>query len=757
MTSTKLVKKKIINVEVEHGVFYDTKTGNKIDPKKLKSHNKTHEYRLINVGDELATGMVVNQYKKNAISFLSDLDNYNAKASDIHAQIDIANKMFRNEDVVSTGVEVLVDFTISGFEFTGIGEKIKPLIDYFEKSVNQKKDEFSSYGMLPLLQEMAYEYFISGNIFPAERWEKTDIDGKEYLMPVEIKLMNPANIALDENNLFGDRKIFFTFGSSSRTSSSLTTEDLLGDNIKNLTGNPLFENTIIEKDILGQGSMIEIKRDIISHLKRKSRDYDVWGVPYLTKLAQAVTYKQKLWQLDLNTIDGLLNFVTIFKIGSPDKDSVFHNPPKARLDAFKNLINNPQASTLLVWPHDIEVITAGPDGKVLSFADKYKEANRAIIQGLGVPPILIDGTGTATAGFVTILALNKRLDLVRQILKKYIEYILIKIASKNDLLDELTGKEELVWFPSDLRNEAQIKQLLLAFYDRGLLPIRTTHNQGGYRHEDMVELKLEDEEQGLEELFERPNIPFSPNTQDQTPGRPSDTTKTDVKQEDDEKKEKLDGIKFAYSTDLIAQQYELNIHTLFDTLEENVMGLKKKAKSNMNDLLLIAFVRMQQIADTFTNFKERSVASEFSKDLDLFHTNAINKLHEYVRSNLAKSINIHREFKDLFISGIFAKAKKRATMFVDASLRNMELMQSLIRNKEEGNSGAIVNTPADTECQFCKEINGEFFTLSMISQQLPSHVHQRFTLQFIKENPVQSGKKQNKVIVKDKQRRNKKL
>jgi len=80
-------------------------------------------------------------------------------------------------------------------------------------------------------------------------------------------------------------------------------------------------------------------------------------------------------------------------------------------------------------------------------------------------------------------------------------------------------------------------------------------------------------------------------------------------------------------------------------------------------------------------------------------------------------------------------------MFVGASLRNTELMQTLVSNKEEGNVGAIVNTPSDTVCEFCSEINGEFFTLQMISQQLPSHVHQRFTLKFTKDNPVQSGKK----------------
>jgi len=754
LEETDIIEKEIINVEVEHGVFKDQKTGNVVNSKLLKSHSKTHEFKIVSMEDELATGLAINQYKKTAIKFLEDLDNYNNKADNVKAQIDISNKMFRNEDVVSTGVEVLVDFTISGFEFCNLEEEsIKPLIDYFEQSVNKKVDQFSSYGLFPLLQEMAYEYFISGNMFPTERWEKVKIGEKEFEMPVDIKLMNPANIDLDESNLFGDGKIFFTPGSSSNKDSGTKIKDLLEDKSNKIFKNQLFTGTPFLGDI-NKGPRIEIKRDLISHLKRKARDYDIWGIPYLTKLAQAVTYKQKLWQLDLNTIDGLLNFVTIFKIGSPDVKSPFHIPSQSRLTEFKNLIKNPQASTLMVWPHDIDVITAGPDGKVLSFADKYKEANRAIIQGLGVPPILIDGSGTATAAFVTILALNKRLELVRQVLKKYVEYLIVKIATRNKLEGKLTGKESLEWFPSDLRDEAQIKTLLLAFYDRGLLPIKTTHNQGGYRHEDLVELKLKDEEEDLAELFARPNIPFSPNTQDPTSGRPSDTVDTT---EDKENKEKTAGIKFAYSTDLIAQKYKEDIHRLFDNLEIDIMGLKKKAKSQMNDLVMITFTRMQQIATTFSDFPEKMNYIEFSKDLDLFHSNFITKLHEFVRNSLSKTITIHADEKELMVAGIFATAKKRADMFVVHSLKNVELMQLLISKKEEGFVGAEVQTPQDTACSFCKELHNEFLTLNEISKRIPVHPHQRFSFKFSKSNPIRKGTKKKKILIQDPKNKSKHL
>ncbi len=61
--SEEIIDKKIINVEVDQGVFKDQETGNIVDPKLLKSHSKTHEFKIVSIGDELATGLAINQYK----------------------------------------------------------------------------------------------------------------------------------------------------------------------------------------------------------------------------------------------------------------------------------------------------------------------------------------------------------------------------------------------------------------------------------------------------------------------------------------------------------------------------------------------------------------------------------------------------------------------------------------------------------------------------------------------------------------------
>ncbi len=753
--------KDIINVEVRDGLTYNVKTGKEISSKLLKSHLKKHEFRIVNVADNnLATGLAIRTYEKTAIKFLQDLKNYSENSDDVKTQIDISNKLFRFEDVVSTGLEILIDFSTSEFEIIGLDNTIKTLVDYFQKNINKESNFFSVFGLNTLLRSMAFEYFVSGNAFPAEIWDSVDIDGKKYKLPVAVKLLNPANIEID-NAEFSDfgQKLIFSFGGNKRFKSKTNVFDLF-ENRKPNTDSPIFKEELKDfKDPKFSGKIFfELNNDLVSHIKRKARDYDVWGIPYLTKLAQAVTYKQKLWQLDLNTIDGLMNFITIFRIGSPDKDSKFHIPSPSRLAAFKGLIDNPQASTQLVWPHDIDMITAGPSGEVLSFSDKYTEANRAIIQGLGVPPILIDGTGTATAAWTTVIALNKKLEIVRDVLKNYIEHLIVKIAKENNIESELTGKESLEWSPSDLRNDVAIKQLLLAYYDRGLLPIQTAHTKGGYNHEDMVELKIKERDEEIEDLFSRPDIPFSPQTQDKTPGRPSDVTDT-VNEDEKEKRQNTESdIKFAKSSDLISDKYREDVMGLFDKLENDIDGLKKKSGNQIDNIVLIAFVRLNQIADTFANFDDEINDTEFNNKLILFHENHLDRLRNFVMSNINKlAIKKIGDEKALIISGIIAQAKKRAELFVKESLKNAELAKTLSKKRQEGMSGAIVHTNKLTTCDFCKEIDGNFLTLSQLFTTFPSHPHQGFTLEFVEEDPIVAGKHKNKIVKQNPKNKSKKL
>lgn len=666
--------KKVISVELSDGKAFDTATGDVVPVTELQSHHQYKEYRIVNAKDSnLATGVHINQYKKTSLNYLQSLTDYkDQQMNSVYNQMDICNRIFRWEDVVSTGLDILIDFAVSGFEFTGAKEnsKTEKILKDLTKNLN-RADYYTHYGLNELIKMMAHEWFVSGNIIPAEAWKLTNYDGSDKArIPTKIELLNPIHIKNDELSFFsGEQRLFFTLAPNS-TMADVTNENRVFDlfrDIKSLQEsffrNPLFKGSpIVEdekmllKNPLASGVMIELNNARVAHIKRKARHYDAWGIPYLTKAIQAVTYKQKLWQLDINTIEGMINYITIFKIGSPDPKSEYHIVKRKRLTDFSTMLQNPQGATTIIWPHDVEVITAGPSGEVLNFQDKYQEANRAIIQALGVPPILIDGSGRGTASEKTILAMIERLEKVREAISNYISYLLDKIGEMNNMQSEFADVK-FEWRPTNLRDEVAIKNLLLAFYDRGLLPRQTTLKEGNYDSKDIIKLKLEEKEKNFDELFVRPDIPFASNPGDQTmkDGRP--TTKVDTSDKPNVKATAID-----VSEDIILSKFEQDVNIVFAELEEEINKTKKHTKQGMTNKMLVAAVKLEQVASavaktTISEASEMIKITEFIKEeTEKLRANATDQLVNVIKQRSSPQ-------RSLMLEGTIYQIKKQVIVY----------------------------------------------------------------------------------------------
>lgn len=749
-------RKKLVSVELTNGQMVEAGTGKPISTDMIKSHSKTNEYRVINANDnDLAVGVHINQYQKTSIGFLQDMVDYKDwSMASVYNQIDISNKMFMFEDVISTGVDILIDFTVTPFEVLGMGDnnKVKEMVTKFLSDVNSH-DEFNlSSGLQSLASVIAHEWFISGNVFPGEAWNNVSLpSGDRVKLPTQIELLNPLHIRIDDVTFksTGKPSLFWTMGSNAtglNTQQDLTrTEDIFrdvksfSDSVKNnplFVGEPLLDRIATKGDPLGNVA-VKLNSKRISHLKRKARHYNKWGIPYLSKAIQAVTYKQKLWQLDMNTIDGMLNYITIFKIGSDNPNSPYHIVKRKRLTDFQGVLKNPQGSTTIIWPHDIEVITAGPKGEILNFQDKYQEANRAIIQALGVPPILIDGGGNATGAWVAVLALVERMEKIREAIANYCHYMFRKIGQMNGMEEEFS-KLTVNWEPINLRNEAEIKNLLLAFYDRGLLPIQTTHTEGGYNHEEIHELKLTEDKADISKYYERPDIPFAANPGQHTmnEGRPVD--KSETKDESNVKASAL-----AMANDMLKERLTEHVNNVMQGLQGDVEDLPKFTQQEIATKVLVASVRLAQVMEMFTQATLDGLDVVFAPKVHVFNEQSIDKIKNDLTNALAKlTIKRNNDERDLMIAGVFAKFEKRVELFVQESIKNMNLAKLLYDKQKEEYVGAILNTPEDTKCEYCRAMNGEFMTLVEISDELPFHPHQRFTLNFQKEDLVAAGKMQ---------------
>ena len=664
----------------EDGEFVDSATGEKLDVTDVV---KTHDVYITDAKtdtiNQLATGIAIPQYRKKSWDYLGEVFDFKETTEqDIYKQIDVCNKLYRFEPVIGTAIDIMVDFIISKFEIITDNKELNKVMSEVYKNINNneaEEDYLFAYpsGLYELSKEIASEWFVSGNVFPFfEKYENLLIDNKRYKVPLKIINLNPRGIKIERSKKALGAVTLKYLSSGVYSGDS----DGNGTTINYSSNRGGFDT---ELSLLSNKDAEEtLNHKFVYHVKRKASSYKKWGVPYLTRTFTAIKSKRKLRYLDDATIDGLVNYIVIFKIGSTDVDSPYHKVNANRLSAFKSLIQNPQASNMIVWPHDIDMIQVGPNGEVLNFKDKYDIVDRDIIRSLGVPPALIDGSGTnIQVTWISILALIERLNNVRDAISDYLQFLVKQISIKNNLdVKDIKVK----WQPSNLRDEQTIKNLLLAFYDRGLLPIETILFEGGYDASEVVTLKKSEKSKDFNKLFVRPDLPYSPQNFNRNPdsGRPTD--KTDTKE-----------------SNVITGKYIENMVSEISSLYEELKDIRK-IDDKIKNRILASFVRMKQYSNAFIELeysfanidtqKYKDIVQSYYKNIDKKLDSMLIKFESELNDNL---LYLRKEsVANYVVAGVFSKIQKEFEEFCYDSLRNSRMIIEIISEREKGNTKIIL-------------------------------------------------------------------
>jgi len=488
---------------------------------------------VVNESGELAVGLKVPTSVKTPVSYLDGLRKYKDIYNDIYKQMEVCNKLYRYNSIIGNAVDVLIDFAVTDVrpEPTG-NKKFDKILEHWFENVNETNSNTLP-GIYPLSQEIALEWFTSGNAFPYNKWDNVKIENAIYKIPMNVHLINPQSIEIPDGPIaFGQEVIYLKYDTELITKilqdgRSSPESALIKQAIPRTVLNALKSSKM-------RGSEgIRLNPKYITHLKRRAKGYQAWGVPYLTRVLSSSSVLERLRELDESVAAGLLNLITIFKVGTEE-----HPASNARLKQVAALLANPKATTTLVWAHDIDILQVGPDGKVLAFKDKYKDAKEDILISLGVPPGLMSLNQTGDA-WVSILSLIERLSYWRKITSLWIEKTCNQIGEYNGFKQKVKVK----WSRMNLTDESSVKNLVLSFYDRGLISIGTSLEESGYSIDKELEKKKVEEP--FKEKFTKPDLPFSGN-QEVEKGRPEDndeTMKLKTKKKDDTKTEQTVNLK----------------------------------------------------------------------------------------------------------------------------------------------------------------------------------------------------------------------
>jgi hypothetical protein len=675
---------------------------------------------------------------RTSTTVLTDIVDYQDTTLDDRAKVVVLARKLRSvEGICSTVADLLCDFGITKGYFDSDNDELKKLLNDWANSVNGPMNNtkvkgfvFPVAGLTPFSKRIFDDYITDGDAVFTVFWQKgiklNLNDSQTYMLPVSLKAIDTLNLSINADLAqMGVELIELT----------------LNDNLVKLLKSPVNDAgkylvKLIPKEwmkFINNRQPIVLDPNVTYHIKRNGKDYKPWGVSLFVKAFGAVATKRKLQAVDNATIDGLINRITIFKLGLPNKDlnPAYHVVSQSRVNSLVDMLNSLKRTNSFVWPGpDLEVEDVGPDGKILEFDGKYKQADIDILRALHVPPLLIDGTSTATAqSWITFLSTDVGLNAIRYELEQIYTQLAMDIAIANNIKFE-TVSYKFETLP--LKDEQQVRNFALKVYELGGLSVETFVKSMGYDYDVEKRRKEKEESDGTKELFVNTNVPgytgvpgpTTPTNPDGGDGRPPGS-KTVTKTKTEKKPAAASGINPYDSVTLYFSVY----NKIFEKMSTDITNYL-----NLNDDLEFAsfmlkskFTEFEQLVNSQLKTTYLEVTGgNITKDLDIllsWNKKVITKFFDELNDSL-------KEGKELFLNRL-DKSGYRIFSYAQESYKKARWVGLISLARLSGKTKGIWKCKNTEESNtLCVTNHEQKFDLDYLVENFPGHPNCSCKLEF---------------------------
>lgn len=332
---------------------------------------------------------------------------------------------YESVGIVRSVIDMMAEFIADGVKISDTNETINNFYKVWMPKVN--------------LQERATQFakwaLNSGNVVVRREFAKLNTNNTRKLpvnnagkVPVKYIFYNPANIeaigdfisTVSDNKLYGLRiplNIFHTF-SNPKNDLERKVYDELPQEIKDALKNTTYKGTMYVP-------LPEEKMFVTSFNKN---DTDIWATSFVYGVLGDIYYNNKLKQAKLSALDGVINYVRLWKLGDHTKDLL---PTPAAATKLANIISNHTGGggMDIIWSSDIDLKEFYPPvDKLVGFEEKYN----SILVGLGVPLNVVGGE-EKTTGTPNMLGMKNMISRIEGVRKLLIQWLKEEIAiiSKN--------------------------------------------------------------------------------------------------------------------------------------------------------------------------------------------------------------------------------------------------------------------------------------------------------------------------------------
>jgi len=486
----------------------------------VKNKEASHvEWQVSKNGDVHMAGTLPSN-TKSGYNFLVDAKDYEADNVERRDKILLSRKAVKYEGIIASAIEALVEVpTLGGWYINCKDEDLRKLCYYWAKWFNSMGDTGAIHSDETTVQtvggiELAsmhwlWQLYQDGDSIFTEQWEHIpvpELGGKRFNLPSKYIDHDVAECEISEALASMGVEVIRVEMDDDVKAVVEGTGDLSDDQ-------KLLRDTIPEELLKKMKETTETKyilpSEFTTHFTRKNNERDAWGQPFTVKCFPSLAYKHRLRNLDLATIDGLIQRVWIVKIGMENEKHPLAYPTNDRVLLAVSAFQKLQTQNFLIWSGpDLTTEEFGSNvNNVLGLSDRYNNADYDILSALGVPRVLIDGGGTGVSkgieGYAKTIAQMERYQIM---IGRWIESKLRQIAVENNFKDEFPTFH---WNFLKMQDKEKAKTIVSKVYENGGMGIRSYLNMSGMFADEIIEEAQDEKNKNLKDTLPKPNIPFT--------------------------------------------------------------------------------------------------------------------------------------------------------------------------------------------------------------------------------------------------------
>lgn len=689
---------------------------------------------------QLGTGSVRSRYDatqyKNFYSLTSDEIPFTQAMktpADPHKKIQLAVDLYFKEPTIGTVIDLMVDFSASGFTNECEDAEVKKFYDKWGKEIRLEE----------VIEGIFLEYYRSGNVtvYRSERnakvkksvTSKSQTETKTYSFPAGYTILNPMNVYVEGSLLFNQEIIKLKLN-----------EELINYIKDTSTPRSVLSQlpTSFIKAVRSGNTQVVLDPALTTRITRKKQPYERYASPFLERVFGPALFKQKLRMMDMSTVEGLINQLVTVTVGDKDFPATTDD-----IEAIAELFQTPNKAYTIFWNHTLKVTFHKPEGLDTLASDKYKQVDDDILAGIGVSRVLLDGQGANfSTAWVSILSLIERLENARSKVKNWLEAEYQRIAEENGF----KAVPVVRFNRMNLREDTYIRDVLLAMYDRGLIDEEDILVETGRDYDAVVEMKKRNEKNS--ELFLPPEQPFQGGNSSPNNGRPdggggnySKRKTGPVQNEGNAPKSRKSQASAFNHRKLEDYEEELQNHyaNILSKLKDSISALETMDQESRDAFLVgTIFAMFQSISQTGKQVINEAFDDEFSRYQNNLDQSARKVKAEIIDWNTSYVLKLASDIRDQIleregnlglekaIDKAFEANRYRIDMMSSAGLIEATRQAKIQGSMRDGAQRAIwISALADQTCNTCRGLHGQEFDISNIPPR--PHANCQCDLEFL--------------------------